>query len=697
MLSLLQGGEEREYEHGFFAHAYSVLAFDGLETLGFVSFETTMGINKTARVNNTQASVQFRILLDGVTAYASDALYADSDAEQVTVDVTGADTLVLVADSLGGNGNDHAVWADCKLTYYDAVKPSLRADDIEFANPWCVTPDSILQNAKASAFDGTDLSGSVTYTTDYEEGKTGAFSVTYRVSDGVSFAEKTVEMKVLSSERYVTDASIDVLTAPFANSVYYGRSQLRFEARKGYDLLLEKLLQADISDASRTTVTVEMQANDIWLFPSEVETIKRFLFYDEARLYYIYYWAAGDGAGVTYTTEGGFVDTVTVKLYNGTNEYYFGQNNRDVYLEAEKSVTSFFSKLSPDMSEAQMLASVQNSYISTLSYDYSSSKYADGMYGVFIKKKVICSGYSRGYAYLAQRLGIQAAYTFGIAGGAHAWNHVRAEGQWYMTDTTWGNAANYGMLGQDYMTANNRYDYSNYGNMPTLAPTRYDTALTAYPLFGIEPFKAVMAGSDFGIEDLVTVSAAVQDKAPIVSVTYTGDFDIGCPGDYTVEVTARNSLGNVATQTAEILVLSSGERLSDYTPTQTGNSNYSKRAVSLYNGGTEVSFDDGFYIKANGTITLTFDIAGQGFRCFSAWSGIDKSIRDNQPWGEYANATIRVYADDALLFERAGMGWKTDMRYICVKIPQGAQTLKLEVTDTSGQGATGWGDCTLYR
>lgn len=252
------------------------------------------------------------------------------------------------------------------------------------------------------------------------------------MSDGAASAQKTVKMKVLSDKRFVAEASEEYLTSPFADFVYYGRSLLSGQSRLAYDLIMEELLKVNISDSSATSLTVNLAGNGIFIFPDEVTKIKKFLVYDEARLYFIYDWKTGEGAGVSYSKSGPFVDTVTVKLNNGAGEYYYNQNNVSVYMKAEEEVSSFFNGLTADMTEAQMLYRVQNAYRSTITY--ANVNYADGFYGAFITKQCICSGYSKGYEYLAQRLGVRSAY---VVGPNHAWNYIDADGNWYMTDTTW--------------------------------------------------------------------------------------------------------------------------------------------------------------------------------------------------------------------------------------------------------------------
>ena len=155
--------------------------------------------------------------------------------------------------------------------------------------------------------------------------------------------------------------------------------------------------------------------------------------------------------------------------------------------------------------------------------------------------------------------------------------------------------------------------------------------------------------------------------------------------------------GNTITGTCTVYVYKTASALSSYDAVQTGNSNYAKREVSLYAGGQEKTFADGIYTKANGTLSLAFDIAEGGFKRFTANVGVDKVIRDNKPYGAYVNATVRVYADDQLLFEKTGLRWTQDYTVIAVTIPDGTKTLKLEITDTTGQGGIGWGNCLLYK
>ena len=61
-------------------------------------------------------------------------------------------------------------------------------------------------------------------------------------------------------------------------------------------------------------------------------------------------------------------------------------------------------------------------------------------YGALINGKAICSGYTSSFQLLMDMMGIECISVHGIysaTGGAHAWNMVRIDGEWYCVDTTW--------------------------------------------------------------------------------------------------------------------------------------------------------------------------------------------------------------------------------------------------------------------
>lgn len=78
------------------------------------------------------SSVQFQVLVDGVSRYQSAVLTNTTPATPVSVDVTGALTLdLVVTDGGDGNSYDHADWADAKL----ACLPDTTAPTIASVNP----------------------------------------------------------------------------------------------------------------------------------------------------------------------------------------------------------------------------------------------------------------------------------------------------------------------------------------------------------------------------------------------------------------------------------------------------------------------------------------------------------------------------------------------------------------------------------
>ncbi|GAA3277006.1 endo-alpha-N-acetylgalactosaminidase family protein [Paenarthrobacter aurescens] len=78
------------------------------------AFTATVGIDDA---QPTRGSVKFSVVADGTTKVTTPVLGATSAPLPLTVDVTGAQYVELVANDSGdSNGNDHADWADAKFT-----------------------------------------------------------------------------------------------------------------------------------------------------------------------------------------------------------------------------------------------------------------------------------------------------------------------------------------------------------------------------------------------------------------------------------------------------------------------------------------------------------------------------------------------------------------------------------------------------
>lgn len=123
----------------------------------------------------------------------------------------------------------------------------------------------------------------------------------------------------------------------------------------------------------------------------------------------------------------------------------------------EESLTPFLSGITDTMSDYEVALAIYNNIIDLVDYDSLrleqekakkkvKNNVPDDMrsiYGVFVNKKAVCSGYARATQYLFNRLGIECTYVTGTGDdGPHAWNLVNLEGEYYYIDTTWDDHSN---------------------------------------------------------------------------------------------------------------------------------------------------------------------------------------------------------------------------------------------------------------
>lgn len=132
-----------QFDKGVGCHAYSAIEIQ----LGgaYERFSSCIGVDDNAP--GSAGSVRFFVYGDGNLLYSSDVKTGADDAEEIAVDVTGVQVLKLeVTDAGDGKNNDHADWANTRLTTEPiggtgdepggTVNPSAMLDSIRYAGEY---------------------------------------------------------------------------------------------------------------------------------------------------------------------------------------------------------------------------------------------------------------------------------------------------------------------------------------------------------------------------------------------------------------------------------------------------------------------------------------------------------------------------------------------------------------------------------
>lgn len=89
------------------------------------------------------------------------------------------------------------------------------------------------------------------------------------------------------------------------------------------------------------------------------------------------------------------------------------------------------------------------------------------VYGCLIDGDCVCEGYAKAAQLLFQMSGLETYYVVGdTAGGGHAWNIVKVDGEYYQLDVTWNDVPGYEneffLVTDEYMKHTRVWDYSKF-------------------------------------------------------------------------------------------------------------------------------------------------------------------------------------------------------------------------------------------
>ncbi len=119
-ISVKVEGAYYTFDKGMWAHATSTLVYD-ITDYNYKYFTAFVGLNQTAASSSNGVKFYVYTSVDGTnwdlkTAENPEVKKAGANADFVKVNIEGAKYLKLIANDNGSNGNDHAVYADAKLT-----------------------------------------------------------------------------------------------------------------------------------------------------------------------------------------------------------------------------------------------------------------------------------------------------------------------------------------------------------------------------------------------------------------------------------------------------------------------------------------------------------------------------------------------------------------------------------------------------
>lgn len=145
--------------------------------------------------------------------------------------------------------------------------------------------------------------------------------------------------------------------------------------------------------------------------------------------------------------------------------------------ELDAVLTAIEMNVDASASDYDKIKYVYDTIVGQTEYDLAADN-NQNIISVLIGKRSVCQGYAKTVQLLLNRMGINTTLVTGYVsnGQSHAWNLVKADGNWYYLDATWGDAY-YMLAGGEDMPEG----ISGYTNYDYLLITSDDIAMTHTP------------------------------------------------------------------------------------------------------------------------------------------------------------------------------------------------------------------------
>lgn len=224
----------------------------------------------------------------------------------------------------------------------------------------------------------------------------------------------------------------------------YAYDQLNSENKKDayknmqYGAYLFHNSNDDVKEVNGYYPAMKIDVKNCNLSIEEIEKVYFSFYYDNPE----YYWL--DTISYYYSLNTGKVSTVVLNV----SEEYAQSSVRNALTETiERNIENYLNFVTLMSTDFEKELIIHEALIYYCDYAYKSngspedSAFAHNIVGVFDddpNTNPVCEGYAKAFLLLMSATGIDCGFVGGFtSGGAHAWNQVKLDNEWYNIDVTW--------------------------------------------------------------------------------------------------------------------------------------------------------------------------------------------------------------------------------------------------------------------
>ena len=287
-LTLWDGSKEETFDKGIGSHADSTIIYD-LTGKGYTSFSSYYGVDRETKINPSQASITFKVYVDGNLKFTSDVMGTNT-AKGFTgdIDLTGATELKLIMDKGANNWSDHGDWANAKLTKpFTAPQPvvvTVQVNDPAMGS--AATDKGEYQKYDTATVTATAKEGYhfVNWTnaegTEVSDANPHLFDVTEDVTLTANFAANPVVKKQYTVTATASAEAMGTVSMDHEDGIYEDgeKATVTATAKEGHHFVGWKLKDSEdiLSTDAKYTFKVEKDVDLIGVFEKDAEPVKQY-------------------------------------------------------------------------------------------------------------------------------------------------------------------------------------------------------------------------------------------------------------------------------------------------------------------------------------------------------------------------------------------------------------------------------------